>query len=201
MTPVNPDAMFPSWSPSPCSSGATDASASRSCRPSATSRCWAPSCRSRSTRRRASSAAATIRAREAISSARVAALAIAVATRSAKSLMRASVSGGNDSGCDEPSATIPHTCSSTMIGTATVECRPIFRSRAAMAPGAVPDSATSSRAGRPVRKTLVARDAAPFGVGYEPRLRTGEPVVVTADPNRILPASWNLCLLAIYKLP
>ena len=42
---------------------------SRSCRASATSRCWAPSCRLRSSRRRSASPAATIRSREAFSSA------------------------------------------------------------------------------------------------------------------------------------
>jgi hypothetical protein len=55
----------------------------------------------------------------------VAAFAIAVATRSAKSPMRASVSGGNGSGSDEPMAAIPQTRASTMIGTATVQRRPI----------------------------------------------------------------------------
>ena len=45
-----------------------------------TSRCWAPSCMSRSIRLRASSAAATIRAREVISSARLSALAMAVSS-------------------------------------------------------------------------------------------------------------------------
>ena len=47
-----------------------DAAASRrSCSASATSRCWAPSCRLRSSRRRSASPAATIRSREAWSSA------------------------------------------------------------------------------------------------------------------------------------
>ena len=57
-------------------------------------RCCAPSWRSRSIPRRAWSAAATMRARDARNSARVSALAIAVATRSAKSPIRASVSPG-----------------------------------------------------------------------------------------------------------
>jgi hypothetical protein len=56
-----------------------------------------PSCRSRSIRLRVSSAAATILAREAISSARLSAFAIAVATRSVNEARRASVSAG--SGC------------------------------------------------------------------------------------------------------
>ena len=55
-----------SCAPSP---GGSAACAARSCRPSETSRCWAPSCRSRSIRRRAWSPTATIRAREAVSSA------------------------------------------------------------------------------------------------------------------------------------
>ena len=50
------------------SSGGVIAAAPRTSSPSETSRCWAPSCRSRSIRRRTSSAAATIRAREASTS-------------------------------------------------------------------------------------------------------------------------------------
>ena len=73
-------------------SGGTAACAARSCSASETSRCWAPSCRSRSMRRRASSAAATIRAREAVSCAWLSALAMAVATSSVKPASRASVS-------------------------------------------------------------------------------------------------------------
>ena len=58
-----------------------------------TRRCWAPSCRSRSMRRRASSAAMTTRAREATSSSRLSAFAIAVATSSVNSAICDSVSG------------------------------------------------------------------------------------------------------------
>ena len=82
----------PSSSPS-CAG--TVACAMRSSSPSETSRCWMPSCRSRSIRLRVSSAAATIRAREAISSARLSAFAIAVATSSVKLARRASVSAGS----------------------------------------------------------------------------------------------------------
>ena len=61
------------------------ACAARTSSASETSRCCAPSCRSRSIRRRVASAVATIRAREASSSARLSALAIAVATISVNS--------------------------------------------------------------------------------------------------------------------
>jgi hypothetical protein len=57
-----------------------------------------PSCRSRSMRRRASSAAATMRAREALSSARATAFEIAVTISSAKPISRDSVSSVNASG-------------------------------------------------------------------------------------------------------
>ena len=53
-----------------------------------TRRCCAPSCRSRTTRRRSSSVAATIRARDAASSARLALFEIAVATSSVNSASR-----------------------------------------------------------------------------------------------------------------
>ena len=106
-------------------------------------------------RRRASSAAATIRAREAISSSRVAALAIAVATRSANSPMRASVSGGNGSDADEPTIATPHTWSPTMIGTPTAERIPSRRICAAASPDAL--SWLSMRAVRPASNTNRAR--------------------------------------------
>jgi hypothetical protein len=78
--------------------------------------CWVPSCRSRSIRRRVSSPAATTRAREAASAARLSAFAIAVATSSVNEARRASVSAG--SGCSRvmPAAIIPHSRPSTMIG-------------------------------------------------------------------------------------
>jgi len=57
-----------------------------------TRRCCAPSCRSRSIRRRASSAVATIRVRDAASSAPLSAFATAVATSSVNWAMRISVS-------------------------------------------------------------------------------------------------------------
>ena len=57
--------------------------------------CWAPSCRSRTTRRRSSSVAATSRARDAATSVRASAFAIAVATSSVNSAICDSVSGGN----------------------------------------------------------------------------------------------------------
>ena len=59
-----------------------------------TSRCCAPSCRSRTTRRRSSSVAATIRARDAASSARASVFEIAVATSSVNSASRSSMPVG-----------------------------------------------------------------------------------------------------------
>ena len=64
-------------------------------RASETSRCWAPSCRSRSMRRRAWSAAATIRAREAVSSAYSWALSRETASWPAMSLTASSRSAVN----------------------------------------------------------------------------------------------------------
>src|SRR5437764_6477459 len=72
-----------------------------------------PSWRSRSIRRRVSSAAATMRAREAVSSVRASAFAMAVATSSAKSAMRDSVSVGSGSGCLEETDIPPHRRPST----------------------------------------------------------------------------------------
>ena len=66
-----------------------------------------PSCKSRSIRRRVSSAAATIRARDAVSSARALTFAIAIAMRSAKSLTRCSALGGKASGREEPAMATP----------------------------------------------------------------------------------------------
>jgi len=79
-------------------SAGTACAAARSSRTSVTRRCCVPSCRSRSIRLRVASAVATIRARDAFSSARLSAFAIAVATSSVKSASRASVLAGSGSG-------------------------------------------------------------------------------------------------------
>ena len=79
--------------------------------------CWAPSWRSRSIRRRVSSAVATTRAREAASSARLWALAIAVAISSVNCAMRSSVPGGSGSGRFQAAIIAPHTRAPTITGT------------------------------------------------------------------------------------
>jgi signal transduction histidine kinase len=69
-TPVISSATRSIWVASASASGRGDVCVlPRSCRARETSRCWAPSCRSRSMRGRAVSAAATIRARNAVSAA------------------------------------------------------------------------------------------------------------------------------------
>jgi hypothetical protein len=88
------------------------------------SRCWMPSCRSRSIRFRTSSAATTIRAREAISSALLSAFAMAVATSVVNSARRNSVSGGSGSGLVDPAAITPQRRPSTMMGTPTADWTP-----------------------------------------------------------------------------
>jgi hypothetical protein len=88
---------------------------------SATSRCCVPSWRSRSNRRRASSAAATIRARDAISSARAVAFDTAVATSSVNCLSLISERSGIGSGCVEIAMIVPQVRPSTMIGAPTAD--------------------------------------------------------------------------------
>jgi hypothetical protein len=95
-----------------------------------------PSCRSRSIRRRLSSAAATIRAREAVSSARPAAFAIAVATSSVNEARRSSVSGGNGRSPRELAAITPHTRPWTMIGVPADDWKPLSRRAVPNAPEA-----------------------------------------------------------------
>ncbi len=150
-TPVRPPTMSEICSLSEGRSGGTEASAVRIWRPNETSRCCAPSCRSRSKRRRAPSAAATILAREAVSSARVWAFAIAIATRSAKSARRASVSAGRRSARDEPTNAAPHRRPSTMTGTPTTEPMPASRIRTASGP--LVSAWSSILAAHPVRST------------------------------------------------
>ena len=110
--------------------------------------CWAPSCRSRSIRRRVLSAAATIRARDAVSSRCASALPIAVATSSVKPANRASVSDGNGSLRVDDTSMTPQTRPSTLIGTPAVARTPIARTASPAVPDAVEKS--SIRAGRPV---------------------------------------------------
>jgi hypothetical protein len=98
-----------------------------------TSRCWAPSWTSRWIRQRVSSAVATIRARDALSSARLSALAIAAATSSANWARRSSVPAGSGA-CREATAMTPHTRLATVTGAPTDARMPIRRARSASAP-------------------------------------------------------------------
>jgi hypothetical protein len=102
-----------------------------------------------------------------VSSSRVAALAMAVATRSAKSPTRAAVSGGRASGPDDPTMADPHRRPSTTIGAPTPERLPGSGMSAAAEPGAFPW--LSIRAARPVRNTVAAR----FSTSSENRPPTG----------------------------
>jgi hypothetical protein len=87
-------------------------------------------------RRRVASAVVTIRAREAASSARLLAFAIAVATSSVKSARRASVSAGSRSSPVDATTMTPHSRSSTLIGAPTAELMPRARASSAAAPEA-----------------------------------------------------------------
>ena len=87
-------------------------------------------------RRRVWSAAATMRAREAVSSAWLSALAMAVATSSVKSASRASVSGRQRSSPGRDTVTAPHNRPSTLIGTPTTERMSNGRTRSAIGPEA-----------------------------------------------------------------
>ena len=101
----------------------------RSRRPRLTRSCWAPSCRSRSIRRRVSSDAATIRRREAATSARALALAVAVPTSSVKAVIQVSASIASEPSHRAASST-PHRSPSTTTGQAIEEVtgRPPSRS-------------------------------------------------------------------------
>ena len=99
-----------------------------------TRRCWAPSCRSRTTRRRSSSVAATIRARDAATSVRASAFAIAVATSSVNSAICDSVSGGNGVALLDEAAMTPQRRPSTTIGQPTDERIPKLRASCAIGP-------------------------------------------------------------------
>ena len=104
-------------------------------RRSATSRCCVPSWRSRSNRRRASSAAATIRARDAIRSARAVAFDTAVATSSVNWLSRISERSGIGSGSVEIAMIVPQVRPSTMIGAPIADRNPAARATSAIVPG------------------------------------------------------------------
>jgi hypothetical protein len=84
-------------------------------------------------RRRASSAAATILAREAVSWARLSALATAVPMSSVNPAMCCSVSAGKRSSRARMPI-VPHSRPSTTIGAATTERMPSLRTAASAAP-------------------------------------------------------------------
>jgi len=86
-------------------------------------RCCAPSCRSRSIRRRTSSEAATIRAREVISSAGSARSPPPSRLQLSELRHPLLVSGGSDA-CPDPTAIIPHSRPLTCIGRATEDSIP-----------------------------------------------------------------------------
>src|SRR5579859_5073136 len=151
-TPFSSSATRPIFVPSPGSPAGTRDCAKRSSRPRETRRCWVPSCRSRSIRRLVSSAAATIRAREAASSVRLSALLTAVATSSVKSAIRSMVLAGNGSRVVN-TVTTPHRRPSTTIGLATTDRIPSVRRPSATRSGTLFHSSSSTRAGRPVRHT------------------------------------------------
>ena len=83
-----------------------------------TSRCWAPSWRSRWRRRLVSSAVATTRARDAVSCARLSALAIAAAMSPANCCRRSSMPSGSGASPDV-AVNMPQTSFSTETGTET----------------------------------------------------------------------------------
>ncbi len=105
-------------------------------------------------RRLASSPAVTRRAREAINSSRACALAIAVATSSAKSASRVSVWGGCGSCPGEAMTAAPQSRPSTRMGAPTAERMPSPRTAAAIGPAAC--SWLSIRAVVPLLYTIVA---------------------------------------------
>ena len=86
--------------------------------------------------RRVASAVATIRAREAASSARFSALAIAVATSSVNSVSRSSVSSGKVRSLVEATTITPQRRSSTMTGAPAAERQSRSRARVATGPEA-----------------------------------------------------------------
>ena len=132
--------------------------------PGVTSGPWAPSCRSCSIRRRAWSAAATIRARNAVTSARASAFATAVAASSVNPASRASVPAGSGARLDAM-LTMPHSRPSTLTGTPTTVRTP-SSSRAGSATGPVASPKSSMRAGWPV-------------------WNTSDPVLCPPGPNRV----------------
>jgi hypothetical protein len=153
------------------------ARAARSVSISDTSRRWVLSCRSRSIRLRASSAAATTRARDAASAARLSAFAIATANSSVKLAKRTTLSAGSDCSRVEPAAITPHSRPSTMIGAPTPECTPASRTATSSAPSTA--AILSTRAGRPVSNTSVPGSSSPSSIHRQP---TGEwPTVQPQD--------------------
>jgi hypothetical protein len=136
---------------------------------SETSRCWVPSCRSRSMRRRMSSVAATMRARDAVRSARAWVLAMAVPTRSVKSASLSSMPEGSGLSALENALIAPQSRPSTVIGAPTAERMPRSRAIAATDPRA--SSKPSMRAGLPLLRTR------------DPMLRPSSAILVPAGTN------------------
>ena len=95
-----------------------------------------------------------MRTREAASSARLSALAMAVATRSVKSAMRCSVSAGSGAWVVATDSA-PHSRPSTTIGLAATERTCSRRSVSGSGPGASFQRSSSTRAEWPVRQTRV----------------------------------------------
>ena len=157
-----------------------------------TRRCWAPSWMSRTTRRRASSAAVSTRARDAVSWARLSAFAIAVSSSAANSVRRASVSTAGDSSGPQAAVMTPQISPSTMIGPPTAV---LVLSRRACSPIApLASSAKSSRrAGRPLRAIFVMTftppigSRAPVGTSSPSRPQPATTVAVSSSSNRMRP--------------
>jgi hypothetical protein len=79
---------------------------------------------------------ADVRAAAAVVAAWTSALAIAVATSSVNPASRASVPAGSGCWCEDAAITKPHSRSSTLIGTPTIERMPCLRATSADSPEA-----------------------------------------------------------------
>ena len=111
---------------------------------------------------RSSSAASTIRARDAASSARASTFEMAVTISSVKCSSRDSASSGNASKRRVCRASAPHKCPSTSTGTATETLMPALRSMVAIVPVT---PVQSIRTARRVRAIRVAGSTSPIGQG------------------------------------
>ena len=146
------------------------ACAARSSSASETSCCCAPSCRSRSIRRRVASAVATIRAREASSSARPSAFAIAVATSSVNFASRPPCRPAAARRSREPTAMTPQRRPSTTTARpprTAASRRLAQRPRLGPRRPGVVDARREAGLGRPARSTLSPSSgpAPPDGAG------------------------------------